>query len=177
MLIGGALKDIPIQGTRCFRDGYLRDRMMLDAGPPLNMEAMSRRLQLMLQDPRLERLNAELKPSVRSGEAIMEVKVQEASPFKTTLEFDNYQTPVVGAERGLATIAHQNLTGHGDQASCTYGRSKGVDPLIDTWHSLPLTKYDTTFPAGYRRNDFTVVENPFQGLDIQSQASIITRYE
>jgi hemolysin activation/secretion protein len=174
VLVEGRLTDIQFQGLRWFEEGYLRGRLQLDAGPPFNMDAMRRRLQMMLQDPRLERMNAELKPALRPGEAILDVKVQEHSPYKATLEFNNYQTPVVGAERGLATIAHQNLTGHGDQASFTYGGSRGVNPIIDTWYAIPLTRYDTTFTAGYRRNDFTVVEDPFEPLDIKSQAEIFT---
>lgn len=170
----GVLKEIHIEGTTWFRDRYLRDRIQLDTNPPLNMDALRTRLQLMLQDPRLERLNAEVKPSTKPGEAILGVKVQEASPFKAWLEFNNYQTPVVGAEKGLATIAHRNLTGHGDQALFTYGRSRGVNPIIDTSYTIPLTAYDTTFTAGYRRNDFLVVESPFRPLDIQSQAEIFT---
>jgi hemolysin activation/secretion protein len=170
----GVLKEIHIEGTTWFRDRYLRDRIQLDTNPPLNMDALRTRLQLMLQDPRLERLNAEVKPSTKPGEAILGVKVQEASPFKAWLEFNNYQTPVVGAEKGLATIAHRNLTGHGDQALFTYGRSRGVDPIIDTSYTIPLTVYDTTFTAGYRRNDFLVVESPFRPLDIKSQAEIFT---
>jgi hemolysin activation/secretion protein len=170
----GVLKDIHIEGTTWFREGYIRDRIHLGADPPLNMNSLRNRLQMMLQDPRLERLNAEVKPSTKPGEAILGVQVQEASPFKAWLEFNNYQTPVVGAERGLATIAHQNLTGHGDQALFTYGRSHGVNPIIDTSYALPLTAYDTTFTAGYRRNDFLVVESPFRPLDIKSQSEIFT---
>ena len=64
---------------------------------------------------------------------------------------------MVGAERGLATIAHQNVTGNGDAFSFTYGRSRGVNPIVDTSYSLPLNRYDTTFIASYRRNDFLVV--------------------
>jgi hemolysin activation/secretion protein len=173
-VIEGVLKEIQIEGTTWFREGYIRDRIHLGTDPPFNMDSLRNRLQLMLQDPRLERLNAEVKPSTRPGEAILGVKVQEANPFKAWLEFNNYQTPVVGAERGLATIAHQNLTGHGDQAMFTYGRSRGVDPIIDTSYTIPFTAYDTTFTAGYRRNDFLVVESPFRPLDIKSQAEIFT---
>jgi hemolysin activation/secretion protein len=101
------------------------------------------------------------------------VNVKEASPWKAWLDFNNYQTPVVGAERGLATIAHQNITGNGDVFSFTYGRSRGVNPIIDTSYSLPLNRYDTTFIASYRRNDFLVVAPAFRVLDLNSESEII----
>jgi len=69
-------------------------------------------------------------------------------------------------------VSHQNLTGHGDPFSFTYGRSEGVNPLIDTSYSLPFTPYDTTLTASYRRNDFLVVEAPFNTLNISSQSEI-----
>src|SRR5262249_28250689 len=93
---------------------------------------------------------------------------------KAWLEFNNYQTPVVGAERGLATVTHQNLTGHGDPFTFTYGASEGVNPLIYTSYTLPLTARDTTFTFEYRRNDFTVVEAPFQPQNIPNSVKIFT---
>lgn len=173
-VIEGILTDIQIEGTKWFRESYLQNRIALDVGPPFQMDRLRERLQLMLQDPLLERLNAEVKPGTRPGEAVLGVKVQEASPFRAWLEFNNYQTPVVGAERGLATVAHQNLTGHGDQLLFTFGRSRGVNPIIDTSYVLPLTAYDTTLSVGYRRNDFLVIEDPFAPLDIKSQSEIFT---
>ena len=53
-----------------------------DAGPPFNMNPLRDRLQVLLQDDRVERLNAELKPGAVPGEAILEVAVQETNPFR-----------------------------------------------------------------------------------------------
>jgi hemolysin activation/secretion protein len=173
-VIEGRLSDIHVEGTRWFRDSYLANRIALGAGPPFNMNPLRDRLQLLLQDPRLERLNAELKPGEKPGDARLDVQVQEANPIKVWTEFNNYQPPVVGAERGLVTVAHQNLTGNGDTALVTYGRSRGVNPLIDASYTLPLNAYDTSIFFGYRQNDFTAVEDPFRPLDIQSEAQIFT---
>ncbi len=131
------------------------------------------RLQLLQQDPRIERINAELRPGDQRGESLLNVKVKEQSPWKMWLEFSNYQTPVVGAERGLMTVAHQNVTGHGDPLTVTYGGSRGVHPIIDVAYTLPLNRYDTTFTASYRRNDFVVVSDQFRFLDLNSESEII----
>ena len=171
-IIEGKLSRIDIEGTTHFWPSYLRDRIALSAGPPVNIKVLQERLQLLQQDPRLARINAELQPGVVRGEAELHVKVAETSPYKAWVEFNNFQTPVVGAERGLGTVSHQNLTGHGDPFSFTYGRSEGVNPLIDTSYSIPFTPYDTTLSASYRRNDFLVVEAPFNTLNISSQSEI-----
>ena len=172
-IIEGALARIDVEGQSWFRAGYLRDRIELGAQTPLRLELLQERLQLLRQDPRIEQINAELRPGDRRGESIMQVKVKEASPWKAWLDFNNYQTPVVGAERGLATIAHQNVTGNGDAFSFTYGRSRGVNPLVNTSYSLPLNRYDTTFIASYRRNDSLVIAAPFRSLDLNAESEII----
>src|SRR5437660_555917 len=72
-----------------------------------------------------------------------------------------------------ATIAHQNVTGNGDAFSFTYGRSRGVNPIVDTSYSLPLNRYDTTFITSYRRNDSLVVAAPFRSLNLNAESEII----
>jgi hemolysin activation/secretion protein len=172
-MIEGKLSSIDVEGNKWFRDSYLRDRVARGAGTPLRIGALQERIQLLQQDTRIERINAELKPGDARGESVLNLRVKDANPFRAWLEFNNYQTPVVGAERGLATVAHQNLTGHGDPFTFTYGRSSGVNPIIDTAYTLPLNAYDTTFTAYYRKNSFLVVEDPFQTLDLNVDSQII----
>ena len=174
VIVEGVLSDIEIRGNRWFRDRYLRDRLRLAAGPPLNAEALQQRLQLLLEDPRLRRLNAELRPGLRPGEGVLDVNVDEARPYRLFLEFNNYQSPSIGAERGLITLEHQNLTGNGDVLSLRYGRSEGADPQLDFRYAFSLTARDLTLIAEYRKNDFTVIEAPFQDLDIKSTSDIVT---
>lgn len=57
--------------------------------------------------------------------------------------------------------------------SVTYGGSRGVHPVIDVAYTLPLNRYDTTFTASYRRNDFVVVSDQFSFLDLNSESEII----
>jgi len=172
-IIEGKLTAIDIEGNRWFRSRYLQDRISLGVTIPVNINTLQERLQLLQQDGRIEQLNAELRPGVSKGESELHVRVKDANPFKAWLEFNNFQTPLVGAERGLATVAMDNLTGNGDPFTFTYGRSSGVNPLIYTSYSIPLTKWDTTLMVEYRRNDFTVKESPFGPLDITSQTEII----
>ena len=172
-IIEGKLSRIDVEGNEWFRSAYLRDRVARGVSTPVSIQPLQERIQLLQQDPRIERINAELKPGDVRGESILNMRVKDANPFKAWLEFNNYQTPVVGAERGLATVAHQNVTGNGDQFMFTYGRSRGVNPIIDTSYSLPLNRYDTTLSAYYRRNAFLVVENPFRTLDLNVDSEVI----
>ncbi len=180
-VIEGRLSDVRIQGTKWFRPSYLRDRIELSAGPPVNMNPLRDRLQLLLQDDRLERLNAELKPGAVPGEAILDVSVQETNPVRAYVEYNNYINPTVGENQLRGTVAHRNLTGRGDVLSMSFGASGqaspakiGVFPSVDAFYAVPLNRYDTTFFAGYRFFKFKVVEDPFRPLDIKSETQIFT---
>ena len=173
-IIEGELIGIEVRGNQWFRPSYLQKRFNLDAGPPLNVNSLQRRLQLLLEDPRIQRLNAELRPGVKRGEGILDVRVEERTPYSLYLEYDNYQSPSVGENRGLVTLEHRNLTGNGDVAMAQYGGSTGLNPLLDFKYSFPFTAYDTTLSYEYRKNTLNVIEQPFQDLDIDSKSDIYT---
>jgi hemolysin activation/secretion protein len=173
-MIEGELTSIEVEDNRWFRDSYIRRRLALGAGPPVHITALQQRLQLLQQDERIERLYAELRPGVRLGESALRVRVDEALPFYVALEFNNHQSPTVGAERGLITVAHRNLTGHGDILSVAYGRSVGLDLQLDASYAVPFTRRDTTLILRYRRNQTIVVEPPFEPLDVESASEILT---
>ena len=99
-IIEGRLTGVEVTGNRWFRSSYLQKRFNLDAGPPLNINALQERLQLFLEDPRIQRLNADLKPGVTRGEAILDVRVEERTPYKLYTEYNNYQSP-----RSAKTVA------------------------------------------------------------------------
>jgi hemolysin activation/secretion protein len=173
-IIEGKLTDIDIEGTKYFLPFYFEQRIALSAGPPLNIRPLKERLQILLQDSRIQRLNSELKPGLKPGEGTLNVQVEEASPFRAWGEFNNFQSPTIGAERGLGTIAVDNPFGIGDHFVFTYGGSNGLNPLLDTSYVIPFTPQDTTLGFQYRLNDFEVVTSPFDELDIKTQTEIFT---
>ncbi len=171
-IIEGKITAINVDDLKWFRPAYFRSRINLAAGPPLNVGELEDRLRVIQSNPRIERLNAELLPGPAIGETTLNVKVKEANPLKAWLEFNNYQSPVVGAEQGFVTLAHRNLLGFGDTLSLQYGRSAGVNPMLNFRYEVPVTPRDTTVAFQYRRFDFAVKEEPFDQLDIKNKAQI-----
>ncbi len=169
-IIEGRLMDIVIEGNKWLTTGYLEDRIALGSGPPLNINDLQERMQLLQQDKNIRRLNGELSPGAALGESELKVRVEENFPFSVSLGFNNYQSTNVGAERGFATLTHRSLTRHGDTLSFTYGRSEGADPQIDTFYALPVTPCDTTLTLRYRKNDYANVREPFNQLDTESES-------
>ena len=171
-IVEGKLTNIEVEGNKWFRSGYIQNRIRLGAGPPLNIYALQERLQILQQDDRIQKLNAELKPDVRRGDSVLKVQVQDENPFKIFLECDNYQSPSVGSVIGRITLLDQNLTGFGDVLTFTYGQSSGIFPEIDVSYTLPFTAYDTTLILRYRKNDFNVIQEQFKDLKIESKSDI-----
>jgi hemolysin activation/secretion protein len=167
-IIEGSLTGVEVHGNRWFRSSYFQKRFSLDAGPPLNINALQQRLQLLLEDSRIERLNAELRPGLARGEGILDVRVEDARPYRLSFEYNNYQSPSVGENRGIIVFEHQNVTGNGDVFTGQYGRSRGLNPLLDFKYSFPVTARDTILSYQYRKNTLSVIEQPFQDVDSKS---------
>lgn len=168
-IIEGRITHLDVKGNKKFSREYIENRLYLDAGPPLNIDPLQKRLQQLQMDPRIAHIQAELKPGVNLGDSLMTVEVEERNPFHIQLGFDNYQSPTIGAEGGIVTLAHQNLTGHGDILNLHTRSSRENSPQIDTWYSLPITPHDTVLTLGYRKNQFDVREGAFEKLDIVSK--------
>lgn len=172
-VIEGKLERINVEGNRWFNSSYLRDRLSLGSRTPVLLAPLQEQLQLLQQDRRIERINAELRPGEQRGESVLNVRVADRNPFHASFEVNNYQTPLVGEIRGIGTLSHDNVTGRGDQLSVSYGHSRGGFPIIDVSYALPFNRYGTTFSPYYRRYDFKLVEQPFEPLNLNTNTEII----
>ena len=172
-IIEGKLSRINVEGNRWFRSSYLHDRLELGSQTPVQLQPLQEQLQILQQDRRVERINAELRPGDERGESILNVRVEDRQPFHASMEVNNYQTPLVGEIRGIGTLSHDNLTGNGDVLSVSYGQSSGAFPIVDASYVLPLNRYGTTFSPYYRRYDFKLIEQPFSPLNMKTDTEII----
>jgi hemolysin activation/secretion protein len=172
-IIEGKLTRIDVEGNRWFSSSYLRDRLELGIRTPVTLDPLQEQMQLLQQDRRIERVNAELRPGDVPGESTLNVRVADRQPFHASMEVNNYQTPLVGEARGIGTLTHDNLTGHGDPLSVSYGQSSGAFPIVYGSYELPLNRYGTSFSPYYRRYDFKLIESPFDPLKIKTNTEII----
>ena len=171
-IVEGDLTEINLEGNRWFRDSYIRDRLSLGVGHPFNINTVQERMQLLLQDPRFARLNADLRPGLRLGESVLNVQVEENRPYSVRLEYNNFQSPVVGSNLGFVSFEHNNVFGFGDVLTAQYGGSAGIYPQIDARYTFPFTVRDTALSFHYRKNNNIVVEAPFDPLDIKDKSNI-----
>jgi hemolysin activation/secretion protein len=167
-IIEGQLSGIAVSGNEGLREPYIADRLALGAGPPLNVNQLRDRIQILLQDPLINRLNAELRPGPQPGESLLDVAVERARPYEAYLSFDNNVAQSIGEFRGQVSTVFRNLTGWGDTVDLLYGRSQGLTEVTGGF-ALPLNRYDTSIGFRFDYNDAEVVEEPLNELDIISE--------
>ena len=170
-VVEGRLAELEVQDPKWFRADHIRKRLEPEKIGPLNINDLQQRLQLLEQDPRIRRFAAELRPGYRPGEARLSVVIDEERPYSASVAFNNYQSPTVGSSRVTLSGIHQNLTGGGDILTVTTGRSSGVAPQIRATYEIPVRADDTTLSVQFSKNDFTVIEAPFDDLAVESESS------
>lgn len=168
-IVEGVLTDIEISGNERLRSSYVEDRLRLDAGPPLNINDLQLRFQLLQQNPLIERINGELIPGVISGEAELGVSLEEANPFKFSAEINNHRPPSVDAEQLVLEGRHINLTGRGDTLLTSVGITGGLNDYYAAY-TLPITSRDTRLSVDFEYIDSDVEEDPFDAIDIESKS-------
>ncbi|GAM09458.1 heme/hemopexin transporter protein HuxB [Geobacter sp. OR-1] len=168
-VIEGRLAGIQISGLKHFRESYISNRLRNGSSEPLNLNSLQEALQLLQQDQRIRRINADLQPGNTLGEAELNVEIEESSPYRMSLRFNNDAAPSTGELRGDLSLAHLNLLGFGDTLAADIGITEGALDF-GTSYSIPVSTYDSTLSLYYRRNESTVTEELYQDMDIKSRS-------
>ncbi|MEA5618389.1 ShlB/FhaC/HecB family hemolysin secretion/activation protein [Cronbergia sp. UHCC 0137] len=168
-VVEGSLQEIKIVGNRRLNSQYIRSRIKLGAGKPLNVPHLLEKLQLLRLDPRIQNLSAELQTGVTLGTNVLQVDVKEADTFKLTATLDNRRSPSVGSFRREIDIQEANLLGLGDILSVGYANSDGSN-VVNLNYTLPVNAHNGTVSFGYNQGWNNVIEKPFTVLDIQSSS-------
>jgi hemolysin activation/secretion protein len=177
-IIEGQLTGVNMTGNHWLRDSYIRERLQTRVGSPLNVDRLRDGLQLLRDNPNVEQVNAELRPGALPGESWLDLRLHEQQPFRVGLQVDNERPPSVGSGEILLVAADRNLTGHSDPVDVTYGIAEGGNhgfkfsdfSNVAGSYAVPLTPYDTTFRVSASKNDFAIVEEPFNSLDFTSES-------
>ncbi len=168
-VIEGSLQEIKIVGNRRLQSEYIRDRIQLGAGKPLNVPRLLEKLQLLRLNPRIQNLSAELQTGARPGTNVLRVEVEEADTFKLTATLDNGRSPSVGSFRRGVDVQEANLLGLGDTLSVGYANTDGSN-TVNTNYTLPINAHDGTVFFGFSQGWNNVIEKPFNTLDIQANS-------
>ena len=172
-IIEGGLAEIKIEGTRRLNPSYIRSRIELGAGTPLNTAKLEDQLRLLRADPLLENIEASLQASGQVGQSNLVVRVQEADPFEANFSIDNYSPPSVGSERLGMGLRYRNLTGIGDELAGSYYRSTtGGADVFDFSYRVPLNAMNGTLQLRAAPNRNEITQSPFSELDIRGKSQL-----
>ena len=168
-VVEGRLSEVLVGGENGFRPGFIEKRMRLGAGPPLDVNRLQEQMQLLLQNPQIERVNAELGPGTRPGDAVLRMDVTEAPRGTYGVAFANNRSPAIGSNRGEASVAYRNPLGLGDALGARFGYGTGVKDWLASY-AVPVSPDDALLSMRYEHTETKVVEAPFDIIDIQSDA-------
>ena len=167
-VVEGDVSEIAIKGLNRLRSGYVRSRLESATDKPLNRNELESALQLLLQNPLIERVDAELTASTTTGNNILLLDIQEADAFFTTIGADNYRSSSIGESQLTAGINHNNILGFGDRLNTNYSLTEGLN-LYSLGYTFPWNDRDGTIFVNYDNSDSNIIDDEFDDVDITSE--------
>lgn len=168
-IIEGKLESIEVRGTRRLNPDYIRSRVTLAAGAPLNQSALIEALQLLQLDPLIKSLSAELTAGTRQGSSLLIVQVEEAKSFSLDLSLNNNRSPTIGTFERRLDATQTNLRGQGDILNVGFSNTNGSNTL-DASYIYPLNPRNGTLSFSTSFTLSHVVESPFDRVDIDANS-------
>ncbi|TAF11266.1 MAG: ShlB/FhaC/HecB family hemolysin secretion/activation protein [Nostocales cyanobacterium] len=172
-VIEGRLAEIEITGTKRLNQNFIRNRINLAAGVPLNVIKLEEQLRLLRLHPLLNNVEASLRPSGQVGQSNLIVRVQEAKSFEFGVSADNYSPPSVGSERLGIQLLERNLTGIGDELAGSYYRSvTGGTDIFDFRYQIPVNAMDGKVQIRVAPNRSEITDSKFKDLGIRAEQDV-----
>ncbi|MBU7583813.1 MAG: ShlB/FhaC/HecB family hemolysin secretion/activation protein [Nostoc sp. TH1S01] len=166
-IIEGQIEKINIiSGGRLYN--YIRARI---PQPILNNKRLLSALQLLQQDPLIEKISSNLKSGSTASKAVLNIYVQPRKEFNANINLNNYRSPAVGSFERRIELSDSNLLGLGDPLNVAYRNTNGSSAIIANY-SLPINSQNGTISFLYANVSNNIIEEPFTTLDIVSTARL-----
>ncbi|MBW4577781.1 MAG: ShlB/FhaC/HecB family hemolysin secretion/activation protein, partial [Aphanothece sp. CMT-3BRIN-NPC111] len=136
-VVEGDLEKLEIIGLKHLKEGYVRSRIALAAGTPLNIRRLEEALQLLQLDPLFSRVQAELKAGIAPGRSVLTLNLTETPAIHAAYLVENRDSPSVGSIRNSAIFNHENLLGLGDRLHAEAGFTEGLKSY-DFSYDIPV---------------------------------------
>jgi hemolysin activation/secretion protein len=167
-IVEGRLGEVVVEGLESLDPSFVEDRLRLSAGVPLDVDLLRERIQLLLGDPAIQRINARLGPSREPGVSRLELEVLETPRYRSDLRLSNDRSPAIGAEGGELAVTFGNLLGRSDPLRLELEVSEGLRDFT-AGYSVPLTARDLRLFVTGEISDADVVTSPGKELDVESR--------
>ncbi|MBW4478792.1 MAG: ShlB/FhaC/HecB family hemolysin secretion/activation protein [Tolypothrix brevis GSE-NOS-MK-07-07A] len=165
-VVEGGLESIQVNGLRRLNPNYVRSRIAVATGKPLNVNKLLQALQLLQLNPLIKNISAELATGANVGSSILIVRTSETKTFTTEISLDNNRSPSIGSFQRQIQFNENNLSGLGDNLNVAYANTDGSND-VEASYTLPINAYNGTLQFSYNYTNSRVIEEPFDALDIQ----------
>ncbi len=169
-VIEGKLTEInvtPINESERLNPDYIRSRIAVKVGKPLNIVELQRALQLLQLDPLITNISAELSDGTETGTSVLNVQYATGDTFKLQAILDNNRAPSVGTFRRGVAIEEANLLGWGDTIRAEYRNTDGSDDF-EASYAIPVNPYNGNLKFRFRTLTSKVITPEFERFDIKS---------
>ncbi|WP_460194351.1 ShlB/FhaC/HecB family hemolysin secretion/activation protein [Thermosynechococcus sp. FA-CM-4201] len=179
-VLEGRLEDIRIEGNKGIIQRYIRSRIALGAGVPLNSNRLEEQLRLLRTDPLFANLSASLRPGTTPQDSILVVRVVPARWFNAAFGLDNNTPPAIAPDRATAFLGYNNLSGRGDSVYGSYAIGNnlgtfdwGASHTVEFGYSLPLNAMNGTLTIRTVQAESKITRPPnLATFNIRSESSI-----
>lgn len=171
-VVEGRLSEIHISGNHHLADWFVRERLVMDPGAPLNIDDLKERIQVVHQNQHIDKLDARLRPGATLGESILDVDVHEHRRYSLGCEVNNHHSPSIGSVTGELYSEFRDLTGWGDMLGAKLDFTEGLTSA-QFYFTIPVTSRDTLLQLQYETSAADVVEEPFDEIDIESESETL----
>ncbi|MGB6296204.1 MAG: ShlB/FhaC/HecB family hemolysin secretion/activation protein [Rivularia sp. (in: cyanobacteria)] len=168
-VVEGSLESIRVSGTKRLNSSYVRSRLAIATGEPLNQNKLLEALQLLQLNPLINNISADLATGTTPGTSILEVKVTEAKTRTAQIKLDNNRAPSVGSFQRQIQLNEANLLGLGDGLNIGYSNTDGSD-IWNASYTLPVNPRNGTIQFNYSNSSTEVIEEPFDVLEIKGDS-------
>ncbi|MEZ2237646.1 ShlB/FhaC/HecB family hemolysin secretion/activation protein [Microcoleus sp.] len=168
-IVEGGVEEIAITGNRRLKSSYLRSRLAIATGRPLNRDRLLEALQLLQLDPLIANISAELQAGSRPEKSRLEVRVKEADSFSGEVFADNNRSPSVGSFRRGVRINQANLLGLGDGLEVSYANTDGSNEFNGSY-TVPVNPRNGTIRLAVGAASTNIIEEPFDNAGIEGKS-------
>ncbi|MEO0868564.1 MAG: ShlB/FhaC/HecB family hemolysin secretion/activation protein [Cyanobacteria bacterium J06642_11] len=172
-VIEGSLEEILIENADRLSD-YVRSRIELGAGTPLNQFDLEDQLRLLRADPLIDNIEASLRAGSGLGQSLLVVRIAEADPWDAHLTLDTDSPVSVGVVRTGANVTYRNPFGIGDQIrAAAYRATTGGSHLYELSYRAPVNAMNGTISARFLPSEFDIISpRNLADLDIEGDAQV-----
>jgi hemolysin activation/secretion protein len=178
--IEGWLGEIQVTGTQQLQPSYIKSRLRLAAGSPLNLPQLEAQIRLLNADPMLEQVETQLRAGTKPGESILMVKVQEADRYSKTFSTNNYGSSDGLPEKTRVSANYRNLMGLGDELSISSSLGPPQNNLnehhaaqnYEVSYRIPVNARDGAVQLQTSLDDHLIGDSDFAELGLRSRDEV-----